>query len=92
MEYEGSRGTLKKQFWTLCIQKTIQMAMNGMWDFEKTIMDSMDLEYKQMDCEQAILDLRDLEDNIDGFRVEYEWNVRFLRDYFRFYGLKIEHL
>jgi hypothetical protein len=44
-----------------------------------------------MDCEETILDLKDLEDNIDGFRVEYEWNVRFWRDNFRFYGLKIEH-
>jgi hypothetical protein len=30
-----------------------------------------------MDCEETILDLRDLKDNIDGFRVEYEWNVGF---------------
>lgn len=44
-----------------------------------------------MDCEETTLDLKDLEDNIDGFRVEYEWNVRFWRDYFRFYGLRIEH-
>jgi hypothetical protein len=44
-----------------------------------------------MDCEETILDFRDLEDNIDGFRVEYEWNVRFWRYYFRFYGLKIKH-
>jgi hypothetical protein len=44
-----------------------------------------------MNCEETILDLRDLEENIDGFRVEYEWNVGFCGDYLRFYGLRIEH-
>lgn len=41
-----------------------------------------------MNCEETILDLRDLEENIDGFRVEYEWNARFWKVYFRFYGLE----
>jgi len=44
-----------------------------------------------MNCEETILDLRDLEENVDGFRVEYEWNVGFCKDYLRFYGLRIEH-
>ncbi len=44
-----------------------------------------------MDYEEIILNLRDLEDNIDGFKVEYEWNARFSRDCFRFYGLRIEY-
>jgi len=41
-----------------------------------------------MNYEETILDLRDLEENIDGFRVEYEWNARFWKVYFRFYGLE----
>jgi len=37
------------------------------------------------------LDLRDLKDNIDGFKAEYESNAKFWRNYFRFYGLRINH-
>ncbi len=43
-----------------------------------------------MNYEETILDLRDLEENIDGFRVEYEWNARIWRNNSGFYGLKIE--
>ncbi len=48
--------------------------MNGIWDFEGIILDSMDLRQ-----------------NIDGFKMEYEWNVGFWRDNSGFYGLRIEH-
>jgi hypothetical protein len=34
----------------------------------------------------------DLKDDIDGLRIEYEWNGRIWREDFRFYiGLRIEH-
>jgi hypothetical protein len=44
MEYQESRGTLKRQFLTYGLRRQSRWIMNGMQEFGKTILDSMDLE------------------------------------------------